>query len=50
MSIIQTRQIVNAMGLAQVIGILSKLASKLDDFLTGSFSLTFMPGRSCILP
>ena len=31
-------------------GALNELAGKLDDFLTGSFSLTFIPGRSRILP
>jgi hypothetical protein len=38
------------MALAQVTGSLNKLTAKLEDFLTGSFSLIFTPGRSRILP
>jgi hypothetical protein len=49
-SVIQTGQATHAVALGQVTGALTELASKLDDFLTGSFSLTFTPGRSRILP
>lgn len=43
-SVIQTKQAAYTIALAQVT--VSELAGKLDDFLTGSFTLTFMPGRS----
>jgi hypothetical protein len=36
--------------MAQVTSALTKLAVKVNDFLTGSFSLTFTPGRSRMLP
>ncbi|RFU34112.1 hypothetical protein B7463_g2193, partial [Scytalidium lignicola] len=36
--------------LAEITGALNELADKLDDFLTGSFSLTFTLGRSRMLP
>jgi hypothetical protein len=49
-SVMQTGQVVHTVVLAQVIGALHKLIGKLDDFLTGSFSLTFTPGQSHILP
>jgi hypothetical protein len=49
-SVIQTRQASYAVMLAQVTGAVNELASKLDDFLIGSFSLTFTPRRSRILP
>lgn len=49
-SIIQTGQAAQAISLAQVTSSLNQLTSKLDDFLTGSFSLHFTPGRSRILP
>ena len=49
-SVVQTGQAAHAVALAQVTGALNELAGKLDDFLTGSFSLTFTPGRSRILP
>ena len=48
-SVIQTGQAAHATALAQVTGVLNELTSKLNDFLTGSFSLTFTPGRSRIL-
>jgi hypothetical protein len=49
-SVIQTGQAAHTVALAQVTGALTELTGKLDDFLTGSFSLTFTPGRSRILP
>jgi hypothetical protein len=49
-SVIQTKQASHAVTLAQVTGTVNELASKLNDFLTGSFSLTFTPGKSRILP
>jgi hypothetical protein len=48
--VIQTGQASYAIALAQVTGFLNKLTAKLEDFLTGSFSLIFTPGRSRILP
>jgi hypothetical protein len=48
--IIQTGQASYAIALAQVTGSLNELTAKLEDFLTGSFSLIFTPGRSRILP
>jgi hypothetical protein len=48
-SVMQTGQAEHAVALAQVTGALHELTDKLDDFLTGSFSLTFTPGRSRIL-
>ena len=49
-SVIQTGQASHTVVLTQVTGALNELTGKLDDFLTGSFSLTFTPGRSRILP
>jgi hypothetical protein len=49
-SVIQTGQAAHAIALAQVTSSLTDLAGKLEDFLTGSFSLTFTPGRSRMLP
>ena len=49
-SVIQTRQATHAIALAQVMGALNELTGKLNDFLTGSFSLTFTPRRSRMLP
>jgi hypothetical protein len=49
-SVMQTGQAAHVVALAQVIGALHKLTDKLDDFLTGSFSLTFTPRQSRILP
>jgi hypothetical protein len=49
-SVIQTGQAAHAVGLAQVTTSLHELAGKLEDFLSGSFSLTFTPGRSRMLP
>jgi hypothetical protein len=48
--VIQTGQASHATGLAKVNSSLNELTTKLEDFLTGSFSLTFTPGRSRILP
>jgi hypothetical protein len=47
--IIQTGQASYAIALAQVTSFLNKLAAKLEDFLTSSFSLIFTPRRSRIL-
>jgi hypothetical protein len=49
-SIVQTGQAAQAVSLAQLTSSVNRLASKLDDFLTGSFSLQFTPGRSRMLP
>jgi CBS domain containing-hemolysin-like protein len=49
-SVIQTGQASHAIALAWVTGAVNKLAGKLDDLLTGSFSLTFTPGKSRIIP
>lgn len=49
-SVIQTGQAANAVALGQMTIALNELAGKLEDFLTGSFSLTFTPGRSRMLP
>jgi len=49
-SVIQTGQAANAVALGQVASALNELTGKLEDFLTGSFSLTFTPGRSRMLP
>jgi hypothetical protein len=49
-SVIQTGHAAQATALAQVTGAVNQLAGKLEDFLTGSFSLTFTPGRSRMLP
>jgi hypothetical protein len=49
-SVVQTGQAAHAVGLAQITSSLNELAGKLEDFLTGSFSLTFTPGRSRMLP
>lgn len=49
-SVIQTGQASHATALAQMTSSINELATKLDDFLTGSFSLTFTPGRSRMLP
>ena len=48
--VMQTGQATHATSLAQVQSSLNELSGKLDDFLTGSFSLTFTPGRSRMLP
>jgi hypothetical protein len=48
--VVQTGQAAHAVGLAQMKSSLDALSGKLDDFLTGSFSLTFTPGRSRMLP
>jgi hypothetical protein len=45
----QTGQATHVVVLVQVTGALHKLIGKLNDFLTGSFSLTFTPRQSCIL-
>lgn len=49
-SVMQTGQGSLATGLAKVQGEVSELTGKLNDFLTGSFSLTFSPGKSRLLP
>ena len=49
-SIMQTGQATHAVALAQVTCSLNELTGRLEDFLTGSFSLTFTPGRSRMLP
>lgn len=48
--VIQTGQASQATALAQVACSLDRLTTKLEDFLTGSFSLIFTPGRSRMLP
>jgi hypothetical protein len=48
--VIQTGQAAHVVSLAQIRSSLDELTGKLDDFLTGSFSLTFTPGRSRMLP
>jgi Centromere DNA-binding protein complex CBF3 subunit, domain 2 len=48
--VIQTGQAAHVVSLAQIRSSLDELTRKLDDFLTGSFSLTFTPGRSRMLP
>ena len=48
--VVQTGQASYALALAQVTSSLNQLTAKLEDFLTGSFSLTFTPGRSRMLP
>lgn len=49
-SVIQTGQAAQAVGLAQLTASVNELSGKLEDFLTGSFSLTFTPGRNRMLP
>jgi hypothetical protein len=49
-SVMQTGPASHPVALAQVTGAVNELAGKLDDFLTGSFSLNFTPERSRILP
>ena len=49
-SVIQTGQASHAIALSQLTSSVNELAGKLEDFLTGSFSLTFTPGRSRMLP
>jgi hypothetical protein len=49
-SVVQTGQAAHATGLAQLEYAVNELAGKVTDFLTGSFALTFTPGRSRLLP
>lgn len=49
-SVIQTGQAAYAASLADVTAELSQLKERMNDFLAGSFSLTFTPGRSRMLP
>ena len=49
-SVVQTGQAAHAVGLAQLEHSVNELAGKVTDFLTGSFTLIFTPGRSRMLP
>jgi hypothetical protein len=49
-SVIQTGTTAHAVGLAQLMREMSDVKKSLADFLTGSFSLTFTPRRSRLLP
>lgn len=49
-SVIQTGQAAHAASLANVVAELNELKERTNDFLAGSFSLTFTPGRSKMLP